>query len=135
MQKKTASNWKTKTTLRQRQAKIILVVKNRPGKTTAFITDSFEILSLEELFKYVRKGLLQGLHLVETSDGTHVRSDRNLSTFDNLSSLLVPAGSLSKRLTNASFKDKAVYNFIKARGRFLELEFSKDELIYIDRTA
>jgi len=72
---------------------------------------------------------------VETSDGTHVRSDRNLSTVDNLSSLLVPAGSLSKRLTNASFKDKAVYNFIKARGRFIELEFTKDELIYIDRTA
>jgi len=51
MQKKTTLNWKTKMTLGQRQAKIILVVKNRLSKNTAFITDSFEILSLEELFK------------------------------------------------------------------------------------
>jgi hypothetical protein len=135
MQKKTASNSKTSIIIGQKQTKIILVAKNRLGNTVGFITNAFETLTLENVIDYVRKGWLQGLHLVETIDAIHVRSDRNQSSVDNLSSLLVPAGSFSKRLKNASFKDKVIFNYIRGRGRFLELKFSKDDLIYIDRTA
>lgn len=71
---------------------IILVIRNRLGKTTAFITDAFETLSLESVISHIQNGLLQGIHIVETKSGIYVRSDRNQSKADNLGTLTVPAG-------------------------------------------
>ena len=114
---------------------IILVVRNRLGKTTAFITDAFETLSLESVISHIQNGLLQGSHIVETKSGIYVRSDRNQSKADNLGNLTVPAGSLSEQIAEVTLKDKVVQAYLKAYGKFLELRYDKDELIYLDKIA
>lgn len=116
-------------------AKIILVVRNRHGKTTAFVTDAFETLSLDNVISYIQSGLLQGLHIVETKSRIYVRSDRNQSKADNLGNLTVPAGSLSEQLSELTLKEKVVQTYLKAYGKFLELRNNKNELIYLDKIA
>lgn len=120
---------------RQNPMKIIMVVKNRLGKTTAFITDGFQTLSLEEVISHIEKGLLKGIHIVVTKQGPYVRSDPNQSQSDNLNSLTVPAGSLSSLLSAPKIKDRVVKTYLAAYGKFLELRYDKDELIYLDKIA
>ncbi len=120
---------------RHTAGKIIMVVKNRTGNTSAFITNAFQTLSLEEVISYVKRGLLMGIHIVETKHGAYVRSNRNQSQADNLNSLSVPAGSLSSQLSARNVKNRVVKAYRAAYGKFLELRYNREELIYLDQVA
>ncbi len=114
--------------------KIILVITDSRGISQAFVTDDFQYLLLEEAIALVKRGILIGVHLVEGARSIYIRSDSNDAKEDNLDSLSVPAGSLSKKIKDPA-EDESVSAYAKAYGKFLELKFERDELLYLGRVA
>ncbi len=114
--------------------KIILVITDSRGVSQAFVTDDFQYLLLEEAIALAKRRILIGVHLVEGAKSTYIRSDNNIAKEDNLDSLSVPAGSLSKKIKDPA-ENERVSAYAKAYGKFLELRFERDELLYLGRVA
>jgi Protein of unknown function (DUF3892) len=113
---------------------IILVITDSRGVSKAFVTNDFNHLLLEDAIRLVRKGIVIGVHLVQANGHAYLRSDPSSSKEDNLDSLSVPAGSLSRKLKDDD-EDERVSTYAKAYGKFLELRFPRNELLYLDGMA
>lgn len=114
--------------------RVILVITDSRGVSRAFVTNDFKHLLLEDAIRLVRRGVLIGLHIVEARGRPYIRSNGNSSTEDNLDSLSVPAGSLSKEIKDPD-GDERVSAYAAAYGKFLELKFEQDDLLYLGNTA
>jgi hypothetical protein len=81
-----------------------------------------------------KRGLLKEIQVVESRGRTYLRSHRNSSQADSLDSLSVPAGSASEKIkVPADHEPVSVYT--KTYGKFLELRFERNELLYFGRVA
>jgi hypothetical protein len=54
--------------------KIILVITDSRGVSQAFVTDDFQHLLLKEAIALVKRGILIGVHIVNGTRGTYIRS-------------------------------------------------------------
>ena len=113
---------------------IILVITNSRGASQAFVTDDFQYLLLKEAIALMKRGVLKGVHLVNGLSGTYIRSNNNNAKEDNLVSLSVPAGSLSKQIKLPE-ENERVSLYADAYGKFLEKKFKRDELVYLSGLA
>jgi hypothetical protein len=116
------------------EIKIILVVVDSSGAIRALVTDDLRHLLLDDAIRLVRRGILTGAHVVEANGRLYLRSNANSSTDDNLVNLSVTAASLSKKYKEAN-QDRSLSIYAKAYGKFLELNFDRDELLYLDGVA
>lgn len=114
--------------------RIILVIVDSRGVSRAFVTDDFKHLLLDEAIHLVRKGVLIGVQVVEAKNRTYLRSNANSSLKDNLDDLSVPAGSFSKKVKDPN-GDERVSFYVTTYGKFLELKFDRDELIFLGGIA
>jgi len=113
---------------------IILVITNSRGASQAFVTDDFQYLLLKEAIALMKRGVLKGVHLVNGLSGTYIRSNNNNAKEDNLVSLSVPAGSLSKQIKLPE-ENERVSLYADAYGKFLEKKFKRNELVYLSGLA
>jgi len=114
--------------------RIILVISNSRGVSQALVTDDLRHLLLKEAIRLVRRGILIGVHVVEGNGRAYLRSNGNLSLQDNLNSLSVAAGSLSQQVKDPD-DHELVSAYTAAYGKFLELKFERDELLYLGGIA
>ena len=114
--------------------RILLVITNSRGVSQALVTDDLRHLLLGEAIRLVRRGVLIGVHVVEANGRAYLRSNANSSTEDNLDSLSVPAGSLSQQVKDPDDHEQ-VSAYAAAYGKFLELKFERDELLYLGGIA
>jgi soluble lytic murein transglycosylase-like protein len=114
--------------------KIILVITNSRGVSEAFVTDDFQYLLLDEALILVKRGVLAGVHFVKGKNGAYLRSNHNTAIEDNLDTLSLPAGRLFEAIKEHD-EDGRVTAYAKAYGKFLELRFRRDELLYLDGIA
>ena len=115
-------------------SRIILTIQNKSGKNIAFVTAEHIMLSLKEAISKVLGGEIVGVHVVDSNQGQYLRSDPNDAQADNLDSLAVPAGRLSKQI-KAPSENKIISTYLQARSEYLELLRSKKDLIYLDGLA
>ncbi len=118
----------------KKQLRIILIIQNKSGKNIAFVTDDHQTLGIEEAINKVLSGLITGVHIVKSKYGYYLRSDPNDNQTDNLESLAVPAGSLTKKLKKPK-GNKVIKAYLKAKSEFLEIFYDKKDLIYLDGLA
>ena len=64
--------------------KIILVITDAKGKNLVFSTDALKAYSLDESIKLAKRGGLESVHVVETGQGSYLRSNLNEVDDDNL---------------------------------------------------
>jgi hypothetical protein len=114
--------------------RIILVITNSRGVSQAIVTDDFRHLLLDEAIRLVRRGVLIGVHIVEANGRAYLRSNANSSTEDNIDNLSVPAGSLSQQVKDPDDQER-VSAYAAAYGKFLEMKFERDELLYLGGVA
>jgi len=69
--------------------KIILVATDSKTKSVVFVSDTMQILSLQETFRLVDSGVLKDAHIVQNRYGNYIRSAPNTATNDNLDTLSV----------------------------------------------
>jgi len=64
--------------------KIILAVTDLNGKNAGFVSDTAQILSLEEASRFIHSGALKGMCVVKSRYGNYVRATPNTDQKDNL---------------------------------------------------
>ncbi|MFA6106877.1 MAG: hypothetical protein WC745_04375 [Patescibacteria group bacterium] len=64
--------------------KIILAVTDLNGKNAGFVSDTAQILSLEEASRFIHSGALKGMCVVQGRYGNYVRATPNTDQKDNL---------------------------------------------------
>lgn len=115
-------------------SRIILTIQNKSGKNIAFVTTEHIVLSLKEAINQVLSCKIAGIHVVNSNHGKYLRSDPNDARTENLDSLAISAGSLSKQIKSPS-ENKLISSYLQARSEFLELFHKKKDLIYLDELA
>ncbi len=114
--------------------RVILVITDSRGVSQAVVTDDLRHLLLNEAIRLARRGLLLGIHVVEANGRTYLRSNANSSSEDNLDNLSVPSGSLSQQVKDPDDHER-VSAYAAAYGKFLELRFERDRLLYLGGVA
>lgn len=66
---------------------IILVITDSRGVSQAVVTDDLKHILLDEAIRLVRRGILAGVHIVESNGRAYLRSNANSSTGENLDNL------------------------------------------------
>lgn len=116
--------------------KIILVIENLKRQNVFFVTENFQILSLDEAISATQNAKIENVHIVCTKSGKYLRSNPNVEKQDNLESLAVSYASWIKGLFDPKvIKNKSLQAYVNARAVYYEKKYSKSDLIYIDEIA
>ncbi len=108
--------------------KIILVIENEKGKNILFITNSMQLLTLEEALQAVLAGEIENTHTVKDN---FIRSNLNKTDEDNLDTLTISCHQLEQGLYNYDeIKDNPVLqSYEKIRNENIKIS---TDVIFID---
>lgn len=117
--------------------KIILVIEDRKGKNVLFFTDEGQVLTLKEAIAATLDSKIHGIYVVNGKQGSYLRTNPNVKKKDNLGS---KSSSYNQLIANIKkgvleIKNEGIKEYIKLRGKYLEANFQKSDLIYIEGIA
>lgn len=69
--------------------KIILVATDSKTKSVVFVSNTMQVLSLQEVLRLINSGALEEVHVVQSRYGNYVRSAPNATERDNLDAISV----------------------------------------------
>ncbi len=99
----------------------------------AFVLEDFQVLSLEEILSLVRENKIYKVHIVNKKNAQFIRSDRNARKEDNLNNRIIHAKKVPDFFKN--LKNKFIKFYVLAYAKYLELNYAKDELLYLENIA
>jgi len=117
--------------------KIILVIEDRKGKNILFLTDTRQTLTLKEAIEATLNAKIQGVHVVNGKQGPYLRTNPNVEKKDNLDSKTSSYNQLIANVKNrlSEIKNESIKEYIELKGKYLEVNFQKEDLIYIEGIA
>jgi|SRR3989344_473230 len=115
--------------------KIILVITDAKGKNLVFSTDALKAYSLDESIKLAKRGGLESVHVVETGQGSYLRSNLNEVDDDNLDVISISSYKLFLSKNDIKYlmsKDgsEAYTKYLFLHGR--SIKERGEHVVYID---
>lgn len=108
--------------------KIKLAINDTKGRSVAFVSDTTQLLSIQDAIRLIRSWLLDNVYVVRGSSGEYVRSAANASSTDTIDYLSVSGPGITsyanriKRISNTQSLDaylKQYVDSLKGDGPFL----------------